>query len=196
MLGKPLLEGHGEPPDPVALNKPVLGPINREWLIYALGLAGTAVVWLLVQRYESVGWLLAAGSLVVLGYLGWFMVTKCTKIERERLMLALVLIAVSVVFWTLFEQAGSSMNQFAERNTAPAAERLLHHQRAPGAVVQLRLHPDLRPGVRGGLGVARQARQGPRPGVQVRHGPVAGGPRLRRAGVGREVRGRRLPRAL
>jgi POT family proton-dependent oligopeptide transporter len=118
VLGKPLLEGHGEPPDPVALAKPRVGPLNAEWLIYACGLAGVALVWTLVQHYQAVGWLLAAGSIAVLGYLGWFMVTQCAKVERERLGLALVLIASSVVFWTLFEQAGSSLNQFAERNTA------------------------------------------------------------------------------
>ena len=117
VLGKPLLEGHGEPPDPAALKKTIVGPLNAEWLIYACGLAGVAVVWILVQHYQAVGWLLAAGSFVVLGYLGWFMVAKCSKVERDRLGLALVLIAASVVFWTLFEQAGSSMNQFAERNT-------------------------------------------------------------------------------
>ena len=45
------------------------------------------------------------------------MVTKCDRVERDRLMLALVLIVGSVVFFTLFEQAGTSLNQFAERNT-------------------------------------------------------------------------------
>jgi len=115
--GKPLLEGHGEPPDPVALAKPRFGPINSEWLIYLLAFVGVGIVWVLVQRYETVGYLLGAGSIVVLGYLFWFMATRCTKVERERMILALVLIASSVVFWTLFEQAGSSLNQFAERNT-------------------------------------------------------------------------------
>jgi POT family proton-dependent oligopeptide transporter len=117
VLGKPMLEGHGEPPDPVRLAKPVVGPLNLEWLIYACGLAGIAVVWILVQHYQAVGWLLGAGSVVVLAYLGVFMATQCTKVERERLGLALVLIAASVVFFTLFEQAGSSLNQYAERNT-------------------------------------------------------------------------------
>ena len=32
VLGKPLLDGKGEPPDPVALAKPVVGPLNTEWL--------------------------------------------------------------------------------------------------------------------------------------------------------------------
>jgi proton-dependent oligopeptide transporter, POT family len=117
VLGKPLLEGHGEPPDPARLKAPALGPINMEWSLYLAGLAGVAVVWVLVQRYPVVGWLLGAGSLGVLGYLAMFMAKSCTRVERERMMLALVLIAASVVFWTLFEQAGSSLNQFAERNT-------------------------------------------------------------------------------
>ncbi|MBS0410511.1 MAG: peptide MFS transporter, partial [Proteobacteria bacterium] len=115
--GKPLLEGHGEPPDPVALKAPKVGPLSTEALIYLGGLAAIAVVWMLVQNNAVVGYLLGAGSVAVLGYLGWFMATSCTKVERERLFLALVLIAASVVFWTLFEQAGSSLNQFAERNT-------------------------------------------------------------------------------
>jgi POT family proton-dependent oligopeptide transporter len=117
VLGKPRLEGHGEPPDPVKLTRPVLGPLNAEGLIYACGLAGVAVVWVLVRHDRAVGWLLGAGSALVLGYLAWFMVRRCTRVERQRLGLALVLIASSVVFWTLFEQAGSSLNQFAERNT-------------------------------------------------------------------------------
>jgi POT family proton-dependent oligopeptide transporter len=45
------------------------------------------------------------------------MVKNCTKVEAQRLILALILIMVSVVFWALFEQAGSSMNLFAARNT-------------------------------------------------------------------------------
>jgi POT family proton-dependent oligopeptide transporter len=119
ILGKPLLQGRGEPPDPAKLKKKVAGPIDLEWLIYLLGLAGVAVVWLLVQRYETVGAVLLVGSLLVLGYVGWFMATKCTPVQRQRLMLAFVLIVGWMIFEILFEQAGSSMNQFAERNTQP-----------------------------------------------------------------------------
>ena len=117
IFGKPLLEGKGEPPEPERLKRPTLGPINLEWLIYLCGIAGVAVVWLLVQNNAGIGVMLAIGSAAVIGYLLWFAFAKCTKVERERIFLALILIAASVVFWTLFEQAGSSMNQFAERNT-------------------------------------------------------------------------------
>ncbi|THD82028.1 MAG: peptide MFS transporter [Phenylobacterium sp.] len=116
VLGKPLLEGKGEPPDPVALKKPILGPLNGEWTIYLLGLVGVGAVFVVVQSYAVVGWLLGAGAIATLSYLGWYMAARCTKAERERLMLAIVLILGSVVFWALYEQGGSSLNQFAERN--------------------------------------------------------------------------------
>jgi POT family proton-dependent oligopeptide transporter len=116
VFGKPLLEGKGEPPDPVALKKPVIGPLNGEWTIYLLGLLGVGVVYVVVQSFSVVSWLLLAGAGATLAYLGWYMFARCTKAERERLMLAIVLILGSVVFWALYEQGGSSLNQFAERN--------------------------------------------------------------------------------
>jgi POT family proton-dependent oligopeptide transporter len=116
-LGKPWLEGKGEPPNPEALKRAALGPLNTEWSIYLLGLIGVAAVWLIVQQPPWVEQLLGAASILVLLYLIVFMITQCTLVEAQRIILALILVAASTVFWTLFEQAGSSLNQFAERNT-------------------------------------------------------------------------------
>ena len=117
VFNKPRLEGHGEPPEPAALVKPVVGPIRLEWVIYLAAIVGVGLVWLLVRQYALMGWLLAAGWVVALAYLVWEML-QVGKVARERLMLALLLIVASIVFFTLFEQAGSSLNEFAERNTA------------------------------------------------------------------------------
>jgi POT family proton-dependent oligopeptide transporter len=117
LRGRRFLEGHGEPPNPAYIAQRIAGPVTREHLIYLGGLAGVGVVWLLVQRLQAVGTLLTVGSIAVLAYIGIYMATKCTRIERERMGLALILIAGSVIFFTLFEQAGSSMNLFADRNT-------------------------------------------------------------------------------
>lgn len=117
VLGRPLLQGHGEPPDPVKLAEPRFGPISLEWSLYLLGLVGVAAVWVGVQHFKAMGWLLSAGWVAALGYLGVVMAGS-SAVVRDRLILALVLITASIVFFTLFEQAGSSMNQFAERNTA------------------------------------------------------------------------------
>jgi POT family proton-dependent oligopeptide transporter len=67
--------------------------------------------------FAVIGAVLAVGSVVVLTYIFRVMARDCNPVERGRMTLALVLIAASVVFWTLFEQAGSSLNQFAERST-------------------------------------------------------------------------------
>ena len=116
VFNKPRLEGHGEPPDPVRLTRPVFGPIRFEWTLYLAGLFGVAVVWVLVHQFELMGWMLLAGWIVALGYLAWEM-AQGGKVVRERLMLAVVLVIGSVIFFALAEQAGSSLNQFAERNT-------------------------------------------------------------------------------
>lgn len=71
----------------------------------------------LADFFVVVGFVLVAGSILVLGYIGQYMATKCTKIERDRMWLALILISASVVFWTLFEQAGTSLNLFAQDTT-------------------------------------------------------------------------------
>ncbi len=116
VLGKPLLEGKGEPPNPELLARPLVGPINREGLIYILGVLGVGVVWVLVQRSSFVWTALIGSTILSLLFIGWFMIFKCGKIERERMALAMVLIFGAVVFFTLFEQAGTSLNLFADRN--------------------------------------------------------------------------------
>jgi POT family proton-dependent oligopeptide transporter len=116
VLGKKHLEGKGEPPNPALLAEKVAGPINREWLIYVAGVLGVIPVWFLVQRNDLVGWALGVSVVASLAFIAWFLIGQCNKVERERMLLALVLIFGSVVFFTLFEQAGTSLNLFAARN--------------------------------------------------------------------------------
>ncbi|SFJ64468.1 peptide MFS transporter [Caulobacter sp. UNC279MFTsu5.1] len=116
VLGKPWLLGKGEPPELGKLKAPVLGPVNREGLIYAASLGVVGLIFFLVQYTPVVSATLVAGMFGSLGYILWFAFVKCQKVERERLLLATVLVLGAVVFWTLFEQAGSSLNLFAATN--------------------------------------------------------------------------------
>ncbi|TAJ66359.1 oligopeptide:H+ symporter [Brevundimonas sp.] len=117
VLGKPLLQGKGEPPNPELLKRPMIGPLNREWLIYILGVLGVGVVWFMVQRNALVGTVLGISTLLSLAAILWVIIGVCkTWAQRQRMMLALVLIFGAVVFFTLFEQAGTSLNLFADRN--------------------------------------------------------------------------------
>jgi POT family proton-dependent oligopeptide transporter len=117
VLGKPLLQGKGEPPDPTYLKKPVAGPLKREGLIYLLSLACVGLVWLVIGQEAVVKVVFAVLSAGVIAYVIWFAATRCGRMERERLLLAGVLVLGATVFWALYEQAGNSLNLFADRNT-------------------------------------------------------------------------------
>ncbi len=110
ILGKPLLLGKGEPKDPSKLRG------GREFGIYGLGLAMVALCWVAIQYQDMVGYVLGAfgGALVL--YVLFIAVTKLPSEERDRILAAMFLILVSIVFWALFEQAGSSLNLFTDRH--------------------------------------------------------------------------------
>ncbi len=117
VLGKKHLMGHGEPPNPELLAKPLIGPINREWLIYIAAVLGVGLVWLLVPHNDIVGTALIVSTLASLAVILAVIVFACkTWVERQRMMLAVILIFGAVVFFTLFEQAGTSLNLFASTN--------------------------------------------------------------------------------
>ncbi len=117
--GEPQLPDHvGAPPDPEKLSKPLYGPLNFEHVSYLMGIIAVLVVWFVVQSHEQVlQTIMAFGAFIFVAYLVYFMVKRCSMRESMELTLAFILIVMSVVFWTLFEQAGSSLNQFAERST-------------------------------------------------------------------------------
>jgi POT family proton-dependent oligopeptide transporter len=117
VIGKPWLQGRGEPPNPERLKAPVVGPISREWVIYILSIVAVAGVYFFVQRNNWVGIALIGAIILSLLAVVYILVKVCkTWVERQRMMLAMVLIFGAVVFFTLFEQAGSSLSLFADRN--------------------------------------------------------------------------------
>ena len=112
-----LADDVGEPPEPEKLRSPVFGPLNREWIIYLLAIAGIIGVFFLVQNEPIVNTSLQIASALVLLYYLQYMIRKCTWAESQKLILALILVAASVVFFTLFEMGGSALAQFSERST-------------------------------------------------------------------------------
>jgi POT family proton-dependent oligopeptide transporter len=117
MLGKPLLEGKGEPPNPAKLREPFAGLVNREWMTYIMSILAIGIVYLTVQNSKLVGGALIAAIILSILALAWIIVRVCqTTVERQRMGLAAILVLGSVVFFTLFEQAGSSLNLFASTN--------------------------------------------------------------------------------
>ena len=113
--GKPYLLGRGEAPDPAALARRVAG-LPLEWLLYAVGFGAVAIVWALVQYQSLVGGLLGIAGAALVAYVLYTAVVKLSAEDRDRIFAVIFLILGSVLFWSLFEQAGSSLNLFADRH--------------------------------------------------------------------------------
>ena len=113
--GKPYLMGRGEAPDPAKLLSKV-GGIRFEYLIYATGVAAVGIVWWLVQNQSVVGVLLGIAGASLVAYVLLTAVVKLTPEERDRIFAAMFLIIGSILFWALFEQAGSSLNLYTDRH--------------------------------------------------------------------------------
>nr|WP_295666267.1 peptide MFS transporter [Sphingomonas sp.] len=123
------LAGYGEPPV-----RP--GQKDRALGIFAAATLGIPIFYLLfvnlmnmappepgsgilgyIASLSLMGKLLFGTFLIgVPGILIWSFV-KGSKQEFQMMLAAMVLIVFNVVFWTLFEQAGSSLTLFADRNT-------------------------------------------------------------------------------
>jgi len=124
------LENYGNPPEA----KP-----GRDMVIMLISLVGIPVVWFLLnnamtsasaaQEASGGGMFAYLLSLPLLGQIMFAVFVSSTigfplwaiislkSVDRDRMIVAVALMLFSVVFWTLFEQAGSSLTLFAERNT-------------------------------------------------------------------------------
>ena len=110
-----------------------------------------------------------------------------TPAERKQLYVIVVLFLGAALFWSEFEQAGSTLNLFADRNTRNVAPRLgLPEQLVP--VAELAVHHHARAAVRVAVGLAGAARQGAVEPGEVRRRTGARRRRVRRARRRRRAR--------
>ena len=75
----------------------------------------------LAQMSTPAGLILMLAGLVALIYLG-METFRLDKVPRERMYVVLILTFFSMLFWAFFEQAGSSVNNFTDRNVDRVAE--------------------------------------------------------------------------
>lgn len=132
LKGQCHLQGKAEPPQPALLSEKMLGGINREATIYFGALVGVLIIWQLVQYQELVGKALLGFGGVMLVVVVAYAFAKCNPVERHRMFVAAALILFSVLFWALFEQAGSSLNLFADRSV----DRVVAGYEIPASVFQ------------------------------------------------------------
>ena len=83
--------------------------------------AVVAAIWCGVLPVSAQGLSRSAAGLIVtmaaIGFGSLLFVAKLTRVERGRVLAILILFIAATVFWSGYEQAGSTLNLFAERYT-------------------------------------------------------------------------------
>jgi POT family proton-dependent oligopeptide transporter len=125
----PLPAEAGAPPSVEALKKPIAG-LPTEWVVYLGALVAVPVLALLVNRDALAGWVLNIFGVLALAFIA-VNALRSTKVERDRLAFITVMMFFSMLFWAFFEQAGSSINNFTDRNV----DRVLEESQVTPAMV-------------------------------------------------------------
>ena len=113
LWGQKYLEGLAEPPSNKYLQK--MNGISYESWAYISGIFMVLVTWFLVQNSQLVGQLLGGFGAIFIGAWLLYALFRCAPDERDRLIGVGILILFSLIFWALFEQAGSSLNILTDR---------------------------------------------------------------------------------
>ena len=86
----------------------------------------------MVRDQETVGLLLGFFGLITVGYILYRSVFTLDAHARDRIFAALFLIIMQILFWALFEQAGSSLNVYTDNEV----NRVAFGQEVPASVFQ------------------------------------------------------------
>ncbi len=113
--GRKSFERGAQGPDDEKLHSKWIGPLTRWHVTILASLATIPVIYFLITYNDLVLYLLlAAGAYVVASLIRG--ASKEGAIARDRIIAMIILIFFNIAFWACFEQAGSSLTLFAERN--------------------------------------------------------------------------------
>ncbi len=130
LWGQKYLEGLAEPPSEKYMTK-VSGVTYENWA-YISGVIMVLITWFLVQNSQLVGQLLGGFGAIFIGAWLLYALFKCAPEERDRLIVVGILILFSLIFWALFEQAGSSLNILTDRGV----DRVIFGWEVPASMFQ------------------------------------------------------------
>lgn len=113
--GQKYLGDVAEPPNPEKLKQSVLGPINIEWACYIGGLALVLGAMSLLFVARIIGPMsMIIGVVFFVGFI-LYSFLKLQGVQRSRMWAALYFAVAQIPFWSLFEQAGSSLTLVTSR---------------------------------------------------------------------------------
>ena len=110
--------GKGGLPDGTGAPRDAAGNIMKPRMmlpIFAGTIAAVAPLALLVSHHSYATWMLNIVGVIAFGSI-ILTAIRSDRVVRDRLTVVLVLCFFSMLFWAFFEQAGSSVNNFTDRN--------------------------------------------------------------------------------
>ncbi|MCB9570409.1 MAG: MFS transporter [Myxococcales bacterium] len=114
VVGRGRLEGKGLPPDPAYLDSPRFGPLSP-WHATVLASFGIApALYFLLTNSGVVGWLLL-GVAALVGVSLMQASVNAGRVQIHRTIALFIFMLLNVLWWALFEQAGTSLTLFADR---------------------------------------------------------------------------------
>ena len=113
LWGQKYLDEHAEPTSNLYMQK--MFNITYENWAYISGIFMVIASWMLIQNQEIVGNLLGGFGAICIAFWLFYSLSKCSPEERDRMIVVGILILFSLIFWALFEQAGSSLNILTDR---------------------------------------------------------------------------------
>ncbi|MDX5448946.1 MAG: oligopeptide:H+ symporter [Bacteroidota bacterium] len=113
--GQKEIRHHAEPPRPEKLKEKAFGPVNWFQATVVGSLMIIPILYLLIDHNAVVGYLLGAVAIYVL-YSLLSTAFSSDKVQRDRILILIILMLFNVVFWAFFEQAGTSLTVFAKDN--------------------------------------------------------------------------------
>ncbi len=105
-----------------------------------VALSVPVIAWLL-QADKMAGYVLYLFGGVATAYLAYQVSTR-PRVQRDRLLVVCVLLFFSLLFWAFFEQAGSSVSNFTDRNVDRVQETRVLTQEDVGKTVDLTLNQE------------------------------------------------------
>lgn len=131
-LGNAGIQSHEEKPSPVLLHR-------TQIILAAIAVALVILIFALIKgwwAFDAVQVTENASVMIALVTFGYFFYILCwgrlSSIESKQVLLILIMVFTSIVFWSGFEQAGSSFNLFAQRYT----DRMMFGWEVPASWLQ------------------------------------------------------------
>lgn len=152
-----LPEGAGEPADPEAPFRKIAG-VQAQWLVYIGAMFIVPVITGLMLADGRLGNLWTVPGLgielrligiimLLVGGVGFgsmvFEAFRATRIEAQRMVVIMVLMFFSMLFWAFFEQAGSSINLFTDRNVDRVFETEVVTEAQVGTTIEVAVTQEL-----------------------------------------------------